>query len=94
MEAETAALTGDRVNLEIFNGVKTTKILAQVTAGTFFFINKGNLSTPELVLLLDNRLKQKMKVGGIHITVSQCLTLSHSGEGTYYAGLSSSSFTA
>jgi hypothetical protein len=37
--------------------------------GTFLFINKRNLPTPELVLLLDNRIKQKVKVSGIYITV-------------------------
>jgi len=76
MEAESTALTGDRVNLEIINGAEATYILTQTTLSALLFINNGNLSTPELVLLFNRGVEQQVKVGGIYIAVSQYLTLS------------------
>jgi hypothetical protein len=49
--AEAAALTGYRVNPEVFDSIEATKFLAQPALGASFFIYAGYLPTPELALL-------------------------------------------
>jgi hypothetical protein len=46
------------------------------------------------MLLPDSRLKQKVKVGGIHITVNHHLALCQGSERADDAGLSGASLTA
>jgi hypothetical protein len=62
--------------------------------GTLFFINDSKLPAPEIVLLPNSRLKQKVQISSIHITVNQYLALCQSGKGANDAGLASASLTA
>jgi hypothetical protein len=94
MKAEAAALTRDRVNLKIINRPEATQVLAQSTLRTFFLIDSCNLATPELVINPCSRLKDKMQVSGIHITISQHLALSQRSKRGNKAGLTCSAFTA
>jgi hypothetical protein len=91
---EAAALTGDSINIEVLYRCESALFLAQSTLSTLFLINKSDLPAPELMLLLDGRLKQDMKSSGIYIAVNQYLALRQSGERADDTGLSGASFTA
>jgi hypothetical protein len=94
MAAEAAALTGNTVNLKVSYCLKAAQLLAQATLRAFALVNSGNLPAPELVLLLDNWLKNEVEVGGINITVRQHLAFGQSGKGTDDACLPGASLTA
>jgi hypothetical protein len=94
MRAEAASLTGDRVDLEIFDGVKTTKLLAQTTLSAFVIVNICYLPAPELVVLPDGGTEQQVQVGSINIAIGQHLSLCQSSKRAHNAGLPGASFTA
>jgi hypothetical protein len=79
---------------DIADATGTAHILAQRALVALLLINERNLSAPELVPLLNHRLKEKMKASVIHITISQHLAPSQGSQGSYDAGLSGASFTA
>jgi hypothetical protein len=92
--AETAALTGDSINIEVLYRRESALFLAQSTLITLFPINDSDLPAPELMLLPDSRLKQEMKGSGVYIAIHQHLVLRQSRERADDTGLSGASFTA
>ncbi|MBA7647354.1 hypothetical protein ES703_55126 [subsurface metagenome] len=71
--AETAALTGDRVNLEILNCFKATHFLAKPTLGALVSVYNCLLPAPEFPLFLSNRLEKQVEVSSINIAVDHNL---------------------
>jgi hypothetical protein len=94
VKTEATALTGDSVDVEVVYCCEPALFLAQSTLCAFALVDMGNVPAPELMLLPDSWLKQKVQVGGVHITVNQYFTLCQSCERANDAGLSGASFTA
>jgi hypothetical protein len=80
MITEATAFAGDRVNPEVFYRIEVAQLGAQATLGALLSVNNRYLPAPEVMLLLNSRLKQQVKVGGIHIAISQYLAFSQGGE--------------
>jgi hypothetical protein len=64
------ALAGDSINIEVLYCLEAALFLAQSTLRAFILVNSGKLPAPELMLLLDSRLKQQMKGSGVYIAVN------------------------
>jgi len=60
MRAESTALTGDRVDLEVSDGLKAAQFLAQAAFCALPLIDNGNLPAPELVILPNFRFKYQV----------------------------------
>ena len=89
--AETAALAGDRVNLEILNCLKTAHFLTKPAPGALIPVYNCLLPTPELPFFPSNRLEKQVKVSSINIADDHDLAFGQGSQGSYYAGLSSAS---
>jgi len=91
---EAATLAGYRVNPEIFNRIKTAKVLAQATLSASALVYLSYLAAPKLVLLSHGRAEQQMEVSSIHIAVGKHLPFRQGSEGAHDTGLPGASFTA
>jgi hypothetical protein len=69
--AESAAFTRKGIDPEVLYRVKTAYILTLAATSAFFLIYVRGLPAPELGSLFLHGAEQKMKVGGIYVTIGK-----------------------